>query len=156
MKEYLIQTFKYNDRANRKLLDVILSLPDKQESVKLFSHLITAQDKWFNRIDRKQDDSTMAWFGPVFPGHELLPRWEKSVNDWINLLEQETEAALENNVTFKRPSDGKTMGVSLKDLALQLNYHSIHHRAQINSLISRQGLKVPVTDYIFTALKELD
>lgn len=156
MKDYLIQTFQYNHRANQQLLVAILNLPDKTEAVKLFSHLITAQDKWFNRIEKKTDDSALAWFGPVFPEQELARRWEQSVGNWINLLETKTEAGLEDQVTFTRPSDGKTMGVSLKDLALQLNYHSIHHRAQINSLISRQGIKVPVTDYIFTALRELD
>jgi uncharacterized damage-inducible protein DinB len=156
MKEYLIQTFNYNDWANKQLLTAILSLPDKTEAVKLFSHLITAQDKWLNRIEKKTGDSTLTWFGPVFPENELAQRWEQSITKWITLLEAETEAGLENKVTFIRPSDGKTMGVRLKDLALQLNYHSIHHRAQMNSLISRQGIKVPATDYIFTALEELD
>ncbi len=47
------------------------------------------------------------------------------------------------------------MGVTLMDLALQLNYHNIHHRAQINTLISKQGIKPPATDYIFTKLQEL-
>ena len=156
MKEYLIQTFRYNDGANKQLLEAIQNLPDKEDAIKLFSHLITAQDKWFNRIAKKVDDSSLAWSGPVFPEKELAQRWEVSVTNWISLLENETEAGLENMISFKRPSDGKTMGVSLKDLALQLNYHSIHHRAQINSLISRQAQKVPLTDYIFTVLKELD
>lgn len=156
MKDYLIQTFQYNDRANRQLLAAILNLPDKAEAVKLFSHLIMAQDKWLNRIEKKIDDSALTWFGPVIPEQELAQRWEQSVTNWINLLRSETEAGLENYVTFTRPSDGKTIGVSLKDLALQLNYHSIHHRAQINSLISKQGAKVPITDYIFSALKELN
>ena len=156
MKEYLIQTFKYNDQANRAVLSAIQNLPAKEEAIKLFSHLITAQDKWFNRIEKKVDDSTLTWFGPVFSEQELAGRWEQSVANWITLLERETESGLENYVTFKRPSDGKMMGVSLKDLSLQLNYHSIHHRAQINCLISQQGHKVPLTDYIFTALKEID
>ncbi|MGZ3921946.1 MAG: DinB family protein [Bacteroidia bacterium] len=35
-----------------------------------------------------------------------------------------------------------------------MNYHSIHHRAQVNTLMSKQGIKPPATDYIFTVLQE--
>jgi uncharacterized damage-inducible protein DinB len=46
------------------------------------------------------------------------------------------------------------MQLKIKDLMLQLNYHCIHHRAQVNTLISKQGIKPPATDYIFTVLQE--
>ena len=59
-------------------------------------------------------------------------------------------------VEFKRQSDGITLVVKIKDVVLQLNYHSIHHRAQINKLISRQGITPPATDYIYTAIREAD
>jgi uncharacterized damage-inducible protein DinB len=47
------------------------------------------------------------------------------------------------------------MGIKLVDLVLQLNYHSIHHRAQINKLMSQQWIIPPATDYIYTKLIEL-
>ncbi|HEY5534408.1 MAG TPA: hypothetical protein VIL99_05685 [Ignavibacteria bacterium] len=40
MKQYLIDFFKYNNWANRKLLDSMMQMPDKEEAVKLFSHFI--------------------------------------------------------------------------------------------------------------------
>jgi len=45
--------------------------------------------------------------------------------------------------------------VPLKDIALQLNYHSIHHRAQIQTIIRQQGMEPDFVDYIGTKYKRL-
>lgn len=155
MKQYLIDFFNYNHQANSKLLDAIYLLPQKEETVKLFSHLILAQDKWFNRITNEKDDSAIHWMLPVIPLNELASKWDLSVNRWLKLIEERSDQELQHDVVFKRTSDGKAMGIKLLDLILQLNYHNIHHRAQINTLISKQGITPPQTDYIFTKLREL-
>ncbi len=36
IKDYLLDTFKFNDGANKKLLSIIKLLNDKEETVKLF------------------------------------------------------------------------------------------------------------------------
>lgn len=155
MKQYLVDFFKYNDWANKKLLESIKTLPDKEESVKLFSHFIYSQNKWMNRITNEVEDKTLNWDGPAFPIEELNDKWNESNGKWMKYIENTDEAALENLYIFTRPSDGKKMSVKIKDIALQLNYHAIHHRAQINRIIRQQGLKPPATDYIYTALKEV-
>lgn len=155
MKNYLIEFFEYNKTANLKLLEVIKQLPERDEAIKLFCHLITSQDKWLNRICREIDDAELSWFGPVFNVDQLEQKWTASCQKWIDLLQSESELYLENDVFFSRPSDSKRMAVKLQDIVLQLNYHSIHHRAQINNLISKQGLTPPPTDYIFTAIREV-
>jgi uncharacterized damage-inducible protein DinB len=154
MKKYLIDTFKYNSRSNIDLLKAIAQLPQKDEAIKLFSHLVAAQDKWFNRIEKKVEDSSLNWFGPLFIESELSEKWLASVNKWITYLENTDESDLEKYIVFSRATDGKKLKVKLKDLMLQLNYHSIHHRAQINTVISRQGIKPPLTDYIFSVIEE--
>lgn len=155
MKKYILNFFSYNDWANRKLTGAIQQLPEKEESVKLFSHLITTQDKWMNRITKKAEDKTLHWFDLAFPVENLEAEWSRSVNEWTGFIENLPEEELENDVVFIRAGDGKKIGVKIIDLALQLNYHSIHHRAQINKLISGQGMKPPATDYIYTALREV-
>lgn len=155
MKQHLIDSFKYNDWANINLLEAIKQLPDNEKSVKLFNHLIHAQDKWYNRITNQVEDSSIAWMGSSFALDELELKWKESIQKWIKLIDEKNEIDLQQDVFFSRASDGKQMGIKLTDLCLQLNYHSIHHRAQINTLISQQGLRVPATDYIFTKLKEI-
>jgi uncharacterized damage-inducible protein DinB len=156
MKKYLTEFFTYNNWANRKLLETVLILPEKSEAIKLFSHLISTQNKWLNRITKEADDSTFSWFGENLPAEELEAAWQKSITPWLELLEKQTEETLEEDVIFNRPSDGKIMSLKLRDLLLQLNYHNIHHRAQINTIISKQGITPPATDYIFTVLKEAE
>ena len=155
MLQYLLDFFRYNQKANSKILKTIQELPEPDEPVRLFSHLITSQDKWMNRITGKDADTNYHWFQPSFPIEELETRMNNSFENWLVLLNNKSEEELETPVIFIRPSDGKKMSVKLKDIALQLNYHSIHHRAQINTLIRQQGITPPATDYILGALSEL-
>lgn len=155
MKTHLVDSLNYNDWANQKLLPVIKQLPDKDQSIKLFSHLINAQNKWYNRVTKLEEDAGFSWSSPVFILEELETHWKNSLSVWIDLITSKTESDLEETIVFTRASDGQQMGIKLVDLVLQLNYHSIHHRAQINKLISQQGVTPPTTDYIFTKLIEL-
>jgi len=154
MKQYLIVFFKYNDWANRQIIDAVKKIPVPEESVKLISHLITSQNKWFNRITKELDDKTLAWYDMIFPLDHLENRWLDNANGWIRFLEKLDEAELDRDIIFERPSDGKKLSVKIRDIALQLNYHSIHHRAQIYRIIRQPGQTPPSTDYIFTVLRE--
>lgn len=155
MKQYLLDFFRYNLKANIQLLEAVHQLPEKEHAVKLFSHLILAQDKWFNRISKEKEDSAIQWMLPVIPLNELASRWDVSIDHWLRLIEEKTDEELHHDIIFKRPADGKQMGIKLMDLILQLNYHIIHHRAQINTILSQQGITPPPTDYIFTKLREI-
>ncbi|MCB9169850.1 MAG: DinB family protein [Flavobacteriales bacterium] len=154
LKQHLLDLFRYTDVANRKQLGAIQQLPKPDEAVKLFSHLITAQDKWMNRITKEKDDALLTWFGPVFPIGELEQRWKSSVGQWIALVESKSDVEVEQDVHFARQSDGRPMTVKFRDLALHLNYHAIHHRGQIATLIRVQGLQPPHVDYILSAIRE--
>lgn len=154
MKQHLVKLFKYNDWANRRVLGVIKQLPEPQEAARLFSHLITSQNKWMNRFTKEADDNSIAWFGEVFPLDELEDKWTESVKKWLMLLECDDEQLLEKEVIFYAKMKDRNVKVTLQDLMLQLNYHSMHHRAQINTIIRKQGLTPPVSDYILTAIQE--
>ena len=154
MKQYLIDFFKYNDWANRQLIEAVKKLPEPDESVKLISHLINSQDKWLNRIMKEIDDKTLAWYDTIYQLDQLTDQWLEHMAKWIRFLEDLPEPELAGDVVFERPSDGKKFSVKISDIALQLNYHSIHHRAQICRIIRQQGQTPPSTDYILTAIKE--
>jgi uncharacterized damage-inducible protein DinB len=154
MKEYLIDTFNYNDSTNKKLLEKILQLPDKTGSVKLFSHLINCQYKWLARIQQDPKALTMSWWDPVYPLAELEREWAKSLKPWIDYLASKTDDELNTEVQFTGFDNG-TWAATPKDIALQLNYHSIHHRAQIQTLIRQQGIEPDFVDYIGTRYRKI-
>jgi uncharacterized damage-inducible protein DinB len=120
MKQHLIDSFKYNDWANITLLEAIKQLPDNEKSVKLFSHLIHAQNKWYNRITKQVEDNSIAWMGSFFALDELELKWKESIQTWIKLIDKKNETDLQQDVVFNRASDGKKMGIKLTDLCLQL------------------------------------
>ena len=154
MKQYLIETFKYNDYANRKVLAKINELPNKDEGIKLFSHLINSMNKWVARINQYPQAPKLDWWKPAYPEGELEERWNKCLKTWIDLLEGKGEEELFNEVRVVG-DDGTHYALKLKDIALQLNYHSIHHRANIQALIRGQGLEPDFVDYIGTVYKKL-
>src|ERR1700733_12125561 len=91
MKQYLIDTFKYNDFANRKILEKVAELPDKEQCIKFFSHLINSQIKWMARIQKSENALKLNWWEPVYPLEELESMWDKSFALWISFLQDKTE-----------------------------------------------------------------
>jgi len=147
MRSYLIETFRYNDWANKQSLKLIHQMPQPAEAIRLFSHLITSQNKWMARINTDPNEPRMAWFEAPFPPDELELRWNESLGDWMRLLEQISDEELAREVLYTA-ADGNQYSSLIRDIALQLNYHSIHHRAQISLLGRRQNLEPPFIDYI--------
>ena len=86
MKNYLIDTFRFNDSTNKKLLEKIKLLNQKEESIKLFRHLINCQYKWLARILKTPGYEKMDWWEPVYDFNKLEEEWTKSLNIWIDYI----------------------------------------------------------------------
>ncbi len=154
MKQYLIDTFGFNDRMNKIVLTKLRELPDKSGAVRLFSHLVNSQYKWMARIVRDPKAPEMDWWDPVYPLDELEEKWDDSLGLWMAYIGNRTEEKMFEEKRFVG-FDGGEWTAPLKDIALQLNYHSIHHRAQIQSLIRTQGFEPDFVDYIGTVYRKL-
>jgi uncharacterized damage-inducible protein DinB len=89
----------------------------------------------------------MDWWEPVYDLTQLEVEWDKSLKIWTDYINSKTYDELSAEVTFIG-FDGSVFAATPKDIALQLNYHSIHHRAQIQTLIRQQGLNPDFVDYI--------
>jgi uncharacterized damage-inducible protein DinB len=153
MKQYLIETFNYNDYANKLVLKKIKELPELDEAIKLFSHIINAQNKWLARILKEQGALALSpW--ELYSLSDLEIKWDESLKRWIDFLSVKTEEELFDQIVFVA-SDGGKWASKLKDIALQLNYHSIHHRAQIQTIIRSQGIKPDLVDYIGIVYKKI-
>jgi len=154
MREYLIETFRFNDHANKMVLTKIRDLPDKKGALRYFSHLINSQIKWLKRIEIYPEAPQLDWWEPVYSIEEIENKWNVSLQDWINFIERRSESGLDEQMKFVG-YDGGHWSAAVKDIALQLNYHSIHHRAQIQTLIRQQGFEPDFIEYIGTKYKKL-
>jgi uncharacterized damage-inducible protein DinB len=155
MKQYLLDTFAFNDRANKQVLARIRELPDQAECVRFFSHLINSQKKWLARIEQFPNDPKLDWWEPSYPLEELEREWNASLTAWTDFLAGKSEQELFAEVKWVG-YDGKHWTAPLKDIPLQLNYHSIHHRAQIQTLIRAQGQTPDFVDYIGTVYRRME
>ena len=91
----------------------------------------------------------MSWWDPVYNFGNLQNEWTKSLDLSIKYILIRTEDGLSTRPTFIGFENG-IWAVTPTDIALQLNYHSIHHRAQIQSIIRQQGIEPDFVDYIGT------
>jgi uncharacterized damage-inducible protein DinB len=154
MKTYLLDTFQYNNQTNLQLLTKISNLPDPAETVRLFSHLINSQYKWMARLKQDPAVREMSWWDPVYPISDLATEWQKSLSEWTQYLSAQTEEGLGTEVSFIG-FDGTIWAATPADIALQLNYHSIHHRAQMQTLLRQQGIEPDFVDYIGTRYRKI-
>jgi uncharacterized damage-inducible protein DinB len=148
MKQYLINTFRFNDWAHRKMLAATLEMTDKKEAAAIFSHIIAVQDKWMRRAKNDPSEAELKWWD-IFEYDELETRWAASLNEWIEYLAGLEDGDVESQVAYAPGPDDNGSSQSLRDIVLQLNYHSIHHRAEIGLRIRDQGLQPPAMDYIY-------
>lgn len=155
LRRYLLDTFGYNDQTNLQLLKKISELPDPSLCIKYFSHLINSQYKWMARIMQDPAAPQMDWWEPVYPYEELAARWKDSLDKWKEYLAGKSEAELTMEVSFTG-YDGSKWAATPADIALQLNYHSIHHRAQMQTIIREQGLEPDFVDYIGTRYRKIN
>jgi uncharacterized damage-inducible protein DinB len=106
------------------------------------------------RITQDPKAKTMSWWDPVYDFDRLEREWIESLDLWIKYIASKTEEELSAETTFIG-FDGTIWAATPKDIALQLNYHSIHHRAQIQTIIRQQGIEPDFVDYIGTKYRKL-
>ena len=106
------------------------------------------------RISNDPKAAEMSWWDPLYCFDDLEKQWSKSLDLWLKYIASKTDEELSDEVTFIG-FDNTKWAASPKDIALQLNYHSIHHRAQIQTLIRQQGIEPDFLDYIGTKYRKL-
>ncbi len=149
MRQYLIDTFRFNDWANKLTLEAMQKMPNTKESLNLMSHIIRAQDKWMRRIENDPAETGIEWFDKPFKSEELVTRWEASLSEWLKFLSGLEDEDLNRQIRFAPAPDEPEGANELRDVVLQLNYHSILHRAQICLRLHDQGIEPPHVDYIY-------
>ena len=155
MKQHLIDLFKFNDEANKRTLTKIAELSDNKECVRLFSHLINSMNKWLGRIRQSPGYTELDWWEPTYKFDQLEAKWNECLECWISYVESKKEKELFEEVEFIG-FDGHDFAAVVKDIALQLNFHSIQHRSQIQYLIRQQGIAPDFVDYIATKYRKLN
>ncbi|WP_020403432.1 DinB family protein [Gracilimonas tropica] len=137
------QLFEYDKWANDRIFEALKKLPsseEQKETERLFSHLLTAQRVWVNRI---QEQPTPPEIWPDLSVKEM----EKLLNENLELLWQ--LISKKDEVIQYQNSKGDSFQNSVQEILMHVVIHGQHHRAQIASLLRQSGVTPPVTDFIF-------
>ncbi len=146
MKKHFIDLLRYNEWANYRIL-VALEELDKADDylLKLFSHLLSAQIIWLNRIKGLPTSPFPLW--EVYKMHELRSMTMESSNNWNNYLEEHRFDTFEEMI-FYTNSEGKKFENTIREIITQVINHGAHHRGQIVAHLRSLKVEPPVIDYI--------
>jgi uncharacterized damage-inducible protein DinB len=147
MAGFLVEMFRFNEAANIRMVDFVRPIEANSEMLRHLSHLANCQYKWLDRITCFPETSTLDWWLPVHSADDLPAHFQTSTNAWVEYVQGSTDDDLLRLSPFIG-MDGAEWEASVRDVALQLNFHSFHHRAQVNMLIRQAGHQPPFIDYI--------
>jgi uncharacterized damage-inducible protein DinB len=147
-KHHYIHLFNYNNQATKETIQSIKLLPEPSDRIiSLISHIIAAQEIWFNRTINKNHDIT-PW--EVYSNNECSEKSDLITERWIKFLEHTSDEGL-NKIIHYSNTKGDKFENSIKDIITHIINHSTYHRAQIALLVKEAGGKPAVTDYIVYA-----
>ncbi len=144
MNTFLRELFEYNFHFNQELANAFESNASKvsERSVKLFSHIIDAQQIWNNRIAPKEKCYE------VWEIHDIQDFRKVDQSNYEYSLYILKKFDLKDTFNYTN-SKGITFKSKIRDALFHIINHSTYHRGQIATEFRQIGLNPLVTDYIF-------
>ena len=149
LNTYLKGLFAFNCTANLQLMEKVGGMPDQAEAIRLLSHLVNCQIKWLARIRQEPGAAALDWWQPLYTLAELPGKWKDSCDVWMDFLDHHDDSFLGAEVVYEG-WEGRPLAATPQDMAQQLIFHSVHHRAQIQTMLREQGIEPDFVDYIGT------
>lgn len=106
----------------------------------MMSHILLSEQAWFQRISAVKVDREIWNTLSIKELEELHQRHTKTFDEF---LDQNL-----NKVINYRRFNGEAQSAEVSDILLHLCTHGAHHRGQMASFASNQGMEVIKTDYI--------
>ncbi len=151
MRKTVLEFFTYNDWANEQIIGKLLSVENPpQRCISLISHIISAQDVWYERLTGSPDYQITLWDDYTLNECKILSQQSSEV--WLKLIRNVKNVDFSRLVEYKTET-GHRFEAAFTEVALHVANHSNYHRGQINSLLSSNGFEPAKIDFIyFTAL----
>lgn len=147
MKRNFINLFEYNDWANSKLIDYMMSLDSPPfKGLKLINHIIALQDTWFERIIGNNDYSIELWEENSLQECYVLSK--QSTHNWVHFIKRSTEKSLREDFTYLN-SQGEEFTSPVNGVINHVLTHSHYHRGQINANLKIEGFEPQKLDLIY-------
>lgn len=144
MKTYFSKLYQYNAWANQRVLSCLeRQRVDHEKTLTLFSHLVSAQFIWLNRIKGLPPSSVELW--KRYELAELKVMIEESAKNWLAYID-ETESF--DRILQYRNYTGDYYENNVEYIMMHLVNHGTYHRGQIALLLRQNGYEPINTDFI--------
>jgi uncharacterized damage-inducible protein DinB len=114
-----------------------------QKAVRLFGHILRAQDLWWGRVHESADEPPELWGEGDLSW--CADRMRPSTQQWRDLTRSDD---LDQEITYSN-SSGDRFTHPLHDIVFHVVNHGTHHRAQIARVLREAGIAPPTTGYIY-------
>ncbi|MEH0157058.1 DinB family protein [Limibacter armeniacum] len=144
MNTLLKDLFNYNDEANKRF---IKSIEEEEvihpDIVRLMSHIFNAHEVWVARIEGHSPTFGVWQLHSI---HDFARINEHNYTNTQRILSQ--EGVLEQVIRYEN-SKGEVFENLARDILMHVINHSTYHRAQVASMLKKEGIMPPNSDYIF-------
>jgi len=138
--------FEYDIWASRRLLITIKNNDISIERIlNIFSHTISAQLIWLNRIEDHPTSPFPLWETYKVP--EIENMIEESHARWVRFLTTYKLDTFEEVINYKN-TKGETYENRIQQIITHVINHSMHHRGQLALLLRESDIAPPDNDYI--------
>ena len=155
MKEILLQYAQYNYWANKKIADVIITLPTEETDGTVVSsfnslrltlhHMLTTEEAWYQRIRLSEQIILASETAAV---DEILQSLLEQSKTFVAFVEKSSETSLKH-VFWYRNFKKEQFKQPVHEVLLHLFNHQSYHGGQLVTILNQLGVKpIPATDYI--------
>lgn len=146
MKNHFRDLIKFNDWANQRILITLEEAQtDDDNLLTMFSHIISAQIIWLNRIKDLPTSPFPIW--EKYKLRELRTMTMESSTNWANYIEEHQFSTFEEMIFYKN-SQGKRYENTIREIITHVVNHSTYHRGQLAQSMKALGIQPPRTDFM--------
>ncbi|WP_270171234.1 DinB family protein [Paenibacillus sp. SYP-B4298] len=143
--EQVLRMFHHLEWADRRVLEALRAAPGADQALKLFAHLLSAEQIWLARLQGEKQDGVELW--PELSLEECSSLLECNRVGYVSYLEKLDLINLGADCSYTN-TKGEPFVTKVGDILTHVALHGSYHRGQVMALLSREGLSVVTTDYI--------
>lgn len=138
--------FHYTHWANQEILSGLKhGAPPNQKALRLFAHLLKAEEGWLHRM--QGGDTFGMNFWPDLTVEECEHLADQMREAYDSFLGNLTEEDLGRKAVY-RNSQGTEYQTAFRDVLVHVAFHGAYHRGQIAMVLRGDGVTPPYTDFI--------
>ena len=138
----------FNNWANDLILQALKnSSGSNEKAIRIFGHLLLAENEWLMRLTGEHADSTNFNFWSIESVEDCEKLFRENLRKYENLFAGLTEENLDSTATYKN-SKGLEFTNTRREILTHVFFHSAQHRGQVIQIIRASGETPPYIDFI--------